>query len=115
VITVYQWRDDRATDNADGSPGDPVPMFWQAVYPDDPRVNATSMVGGGSPDPDGAVCRGYLVDAYNRVLTPDSPVEPDRFEFVEPPEGWVDPTATDPDAGVVAVAYDPAADQTLGP
>lgn len=78
MITVYEWV--RHDPEGVG--------FVEAVYPDDPRVNATCPL---EHDPDHSLTREEIKRAYNREVKPDPPIELAGFEFVTPPEGWVNP------------------------
>lgn len=78
AVTVYEWIR-----------SDPEGVeFVEAVCPEHPDVNATCPV---QYDPDRVSTREEIKRAYNRVVQPDPPVELDEFEFVTPPDGWVNP------------------------
>lgn len=78
AVTVYEWirRDPEGVE------------FVEAVCLDNPDVNANAPL---QSDPLRINTRAEIERAYNRVVQPDQPVELDEFEFVTPPDGWVNP------------------------
>lgn len=76
MLTVYAWNYPYV------GPYGPVTMH-EMVCPDTPEINANAM--GGFDE-----CVGFIVGSWNRHF-PDNPKSADDFQFVAPPEGWVNP------------------------
>ncbi|MFE9748444.1 hypothetical protein ACFYOT_26355 [Saccharothrix saharensis] len=76
MITVYQETDYN------------VPTYkgmgdlWYCVVADHPEVNATHI--------SEALVHGLILESWNRNF-PDDPKTAEDFEYVTPPEGWVNP------------------------